>query len=111
MDTVGQRIRKRRDELGWSQEVLAEEIGIHRNTLAKYETDSNIPTDVVILCRLATALQVPLEYFLTDECLEILSKNPAHHASRRLVKQLNTADKIAAVEQIIQAVTAFHPPK
>ncbi|WP_134703779.1 helix-turn-helix domain-containing protein [Ammoniphilus sp. YIM 78166] len=111
MDTVGQRIRKRREEFGWNQENLAEEAGIHRNTIAKYENDSNVPTDIFILCQLTIALRVPLEYLLTEECLDILSKNPAHLASRRFAEQLNTAEKIAAVEQIIQATTAFHPPK
>lgn len=38
--SVGVRLREERERLGLSREVLAEKAGIHRNTLARYETDN-----------------------------------------------------------------------
>lgn len=39
METLGQRIRKRRKELGWSQENLANEARLHKNAIRKLERD------------------------------------------------------------------------
>ncbi|MCI8670166.1 MAG: helix-turn-helix transcriptional regulator [Lachnospiraceae bacterium] len=47
--TVGDRIRKRRIELGISQTELAERINSSKQTMHKYETNiiTNIPTDKI----------------------------------------------------------------
>lgn len=47
--TKGQRIRKKREEMGIAQSGLAESIGVSKQTLYKYENDivTNIPSDKV----------------------------------------------------------------
>lgn len=43
MDTLGQRIQELRRRRGWTQERLAQETGLNRNSLACYETDRHRP--------------------------------------------------------------------
>lgn len=53
MNTVGDRIRFIRKEKGYTQQKLAEAIGVKQNTIAQYEIGRNIPIDAVItaICR------------------------------------------------------------
>ena len=49
-ETLGQRIRAKRKETGYSQEKLAELLMIKQATLSKYESDEyDVPTDVLSL--------------------------------------------------------------
>ena len=43
-ETLGQRIRAKRKEAGYSQEKLAELLMIKQNTLSKYENDEHTET-------------------------------------------------------------------
>lgn len=47
------RIKKIRKELDLTQQEFADKIGSKRNTIAKYETDTNVPSAAVIslICR------------------------------------------------------------
>lgn len=67
---VGRRIAEIRRERGFNQEELAEMVGVHRVTLAKYETGS-IEPGAMILSRIADALDVS-----TDELLCRTEKLP-----------------------------------
>ena len=50
---MNERIRKLRRELDLTQQEFADRIGSKRNTIAKYETDTNVPSSAVItlICR------------------------------------------------------------
>ena len=43
-ETMGERIRSKRKELGYSQERLAELLMVKQNTLSNYENDTRMPT-------------------------------------------------------------------
>lgn len=60
MRTLGHLIRDRRRELGWSQEDLADDVGISRGYVAKIETDAQSPS-IETLSRLAEQLEIPKE--------------------------------------------------
>ena len=47
--TIGERIRKKREEIGISQTELAKKVGISKQTLYKYETNiiTNIPSNTI----------------------------------------------------------------
>lgn len=49
--TVGDRIRKQRELLGFSQTELAEKVNISKQTLYKYEKNiiTNIPSDLSLI--------------------------------------------------------------
>src|SRR2546429_7807557 len=41
---VAELLKKHRKRFGWSQEVLAERMGVHRNTIVKLETRGRVPS-------------------------------------------------------------------
>jgi transcriptional regulator with XRE-family HTH domain len=64
-DLLGTRVRKLREDRGWTQEELAQAIAIEPATLSRYETAKKaFPLDV--LRRIATRLRVPLGHVLAD---------------------------------------------
>jgi transcriptional regulator with XRE-family HTH domain len=60
---VGSNVRRLRAELGWSQEELAFECGLHRTYISGVERGVRNPT-VLVLQDLATALRVPASKLL-----------------------------------------------
>jgi len=65
-EDFGNRVRRLRHELGWSQEGLAEQAGLHRNYVGSVERgERNIGLDNI--CALARALGVgPHELFRAE---------------------------------------------
>ena len=65
--TTGERIAARRDELGLKQYQVAEQIGVTKTTMSKYENNVNIP-NADILARLASVLRTSADYLcgITD---------------------------------------------
>lgn len=54
-------IKNLRLQKGWSQERLAKESGIPRSTIAALETRKMLPTKLVVLQKLAKALEVTID--------------------------------------------------
>ena len=63
---VGNRIRVRRKELGFSQEKLGEKVGITFQQIQKYEKGTN-RVGASRLQAMATALEVPISYFFPHD--------------------------------------------
>lgn len=59
--TIGERIAARQEELGLKQYQVAEQLGVTKTTMSKYENNVNIP-NADILARLATALRTSVDY-------------------------------------------------
>lgn len=60
--SVGTRLREERERLSFSREDLAEKAGVHRNTLARYETDkTELGAGFIETMR---ALKIDVEYVL-----------------------------------------------
>ena len=84
--TKGERIKKRREELGLPQTEVADSIGVSKQTLYKYENDivTNIPSDKIEA--LARKLGVTPAYILgwdqeilpTDTALPIFDETDEH---------------------------------
>jgi transcriptional regulator with XRE-family HTH domain len=51
------RLKGRRTELGYTQEQVAEQIGVHPNTYRKYESGTKAPT-LDVIKRLAQVLHI-----------------------------------------------------
>jgi transcriptional regulator with XRE-family HTH domain len=63
---VGERIRKRRVELGWTQEQLCQKAGISKGFLSDLENDKR-SVSAENLLEIARAMNVSLDYLMTGE--------------------------------------------
>ena len=64
--TVGDRIKKRRNELGWTQDLLAEKAGISKSFLSDLENGKrSVSADNLL--DIARALSLSLDYLMTGE--------------------------------------------
>lgn len=61
--TLGQRLQKARKESGLSQEELAEQLGVSRQAVSKWENDSGYP-EMEKMIRLSQLYQVSLDYLV-----------------------------------------------
>lgn len=64
--TLGQRLQKARKESGLSQEELAEQLGVSRQAVSKWENDSGYP-EMEKMIRLSQIYQVSLDYLVGNE--------------------------------------------
>jgi transcriptional regulator with XRE-family HTH domain len=63
---LGQRVRKYREQKGWSQEDMAEYSGLHRTYISGIERGTRNPT-ITIVAQLANALNVTLGNLLDGD--------------------------------------------
>ncbi len=69
MATVGERIKSRREELGWKQDDLATKAGISKSFLSDLENGKrNVGADKLL--DIARALNLSLDYLMTGEDAE-----------------------------------------
>lgn len=87
-NTLGARIKEKRNEMGISQEYFAELLGVSRSSVTLYESDRRQP-DYEMLKAIAEALSTSTLYLLEgydlaldDDCLEML----------RLYRKLRSAE-------------------
>src|SRR3954449_2337831 len=67
--TVGDRIKKRRNELGWTQDVLAEKAGISKSFLSDLENAKrSVGADTLL--DIGRVLGLSLDYLMTGEQTE-----------------------------------------
>lgn len=64
--TIGGKVAQRRKELGWTQDALAERIGVDAETVSRIERGANLPS-VVTLDRFAETLRCSVADFLDAE--------------------------------------------
>ena len=64
--TTGQRIAAKRKELGLSQEALGERLGVSRQSIYKWESDTSLP-DIDKLVAMSRMFSVPVGWLLGVE--------------------------------------------
>lgn len=74
--TVGQRIAQKRKELGLSQEALGEQLGVSRQSIYKWESDTVLP-EVEKLIALSRMFSVSVGWLLGEEDAETGEEGPA----------------------------------
>lgn len=65
-EEIGQRIKKQRELLGWTQEQLADKIGVQQATMSQYETGKR-GLEATELANIAAILGVKAGYFYGEE--------------------------------------------
>ena len=66
MYDLGEKIKRLRFEKKWSQDVLAEKIGVGRQYISRYETGRVLPS-ADTLRKLAEIFEVSVDYLLNNE--------------------------------------------
>ena len=121
--TIGQRIRNRRIELGFSVEELADRLGKNKATVYRYESDAIKDLPVSVLESLADALQTtPADlmgigsegseqnsdsYYIDQEArklAEFLYENPSYKILFDAAKKVRPED-LTFVQQFIDKMT------
>ena len=65
---MGIKIKERREELGMTQEELAQKSGVSRQTISSIETGKNENVLVGTLASIATALETTVDKIFYPEC-------------------------------------------
>lgn len=83
--TLGERLSSLRKKKGFSQEQLAEELGLTRQTVSKWELDQSAP-DISYILKLSEFFSVSTDYIIkgTDSFSSVENKGP--------VEKENTSD-------------------
>ena len=100
--TIGERIKKRRTEIGLSVDELAAKIGKDRATVYRYESKKIEKLPINILKPLAEALQTTESYLMgwEDATIEDLTNHEISviKAYRNKPEMQNAVDKLLGVE-------------
>lgn len=97
--SIGKRIKQRREQMGLTQEELANKANISRSALANYESGVREPRGA-ILVRLAEALETSSDYLLghtsdsrpIEEIAEEAKHSPEIQAAHRRIEEALTGD-------------------
>ena len=96
--SIGDRIRKRRQELGWTQSRLAQALGVTPQHISIVEQDKRAPS-LSSLTKLAQELGVTLDYLITGKQTSITDSIPAIKSDKKLTLQSKNS-LITLVEQL-----------
>lgn len=79
---LADKIIEERKRNGWSQEELAEQLGVSRQAVSKWESAGSVP-DLQKVIQLAELFGVSTDYLLKDELLPSAEALPLHAASQQ----------------------------
>lgn len=95
---IGARIRRARHAASRSQQSLADEVGVSKMVISKYEQGKAAPSSGVLL-RLARSLGYPVEFFLRPVSVSLSA--PAYHSRHNLPQKQQQA-VVAAVQEWLE---------
>ncbi|MEW6739375.1 MAG: helix-turn-helix domain-containing protein [Nitrospirota bacterium] len=99
---IGEKIKRRRRELGISQEQLAEILGVTYQQVQRYENGKN-KLNVENIQAVADILSVPVSYFFEpDKTLMIAEKPAPYLAENKLLKYFRKIKSISSKNTVIQ---------
>ena len=101
--TVGQRIAQKRKELGLSQEALGDRLGVSRQAIYKWESDSSLP-EIEKLIALSRIFSVPVGWLLGVEDLPPVEAEQEGSPAGEL-----TEEQLAMVREIVDHYLAALP--
>ncbi len=99
----GERLKKIRKNKGFTQEELAEKVGISRSNIANYENNKNMPS-VDILVKLSNALDVFIDYIIGYTSIE----NPKKELEEYLSSLDLTKEEYEKTVDNIKRTQQFH---
>ncbi|ELB3560951.1 helix-turn-helix transcriptional regulator, partial [Campylobacter jejuni] len=81
---IGKKIRIAREEQGYSQEQLANELGITARTLQNYEYGRS-DVGVILVGRIAKILKINSDYFFKDDSSLVVRKSTDKNVRKSFV--------------------------
>jgi len=81
---IGERIKKNRQQLGWSLDKLADRAKCSKSFLWEIENDNNVSPSIKKLSHIAAALCVTVEHLLGEEALETATDRAFYREYLRL---------------------------
>lgn len=107
---LAEKVALLRKKKGWSQEELAERLGISRQSVSKWESGASIP-DIDKIIMLSKLFQVSTDYLLKDEMEEIGNVVQEDESAEELPKKrsvsLEEANSYMALTKKLAAPMAF----
>jgi len=102
----GRRLAQARNEAGYTQQELADEVGATRRMIAYYETESDYPP-TNMLAGIAQALNITADELLGIKPIKKAAKTDTR-LQRRLkqIEKLNTKDKRQVIQLIDTVIEA-----
>jgi transcriptional regulator with XRE-family HTH domain len=88
--TLGERIRELRLKRGWTQQQLAERVGIQQKQISSYERGANVPSGQTFIA-LAEAFGVSLDY---------LAQISPHSSAQAAIADLDLLEKVQRVDRL-----------
>lgn len=88
--SLGKRIRELRQRRGWSQQALAQRVGVQQKQISSYERDVNIPSGEIFI-RLANAFGISLDY---------LAQRVPQNAPQTAIADLDLLEKVQYVDRL-----------
>lgn len=85
---IGKKIKERREELGLSQEQLANMLGIGKSAVSNYETNVSSPKEKILL-KLFNVLKCDANYFYEDYLNDNIEFNISSSEKRYILKYRN----------------------
>jgi len=93
--TLGERIKRLRQERNWSQTQFAQKLKVHQKQISGYERDVHVPS-TELLIRMADLFNVSLDY-LAFENREDLQQ--VQIADRDLLQKLEAIDRLTDADR------------
>lgn len=93
--TLGERLKKLRQERDWSQAELAQRLGIHQKQISGYERGVHVPA-TELLIRMAELFNVSLDYLAFDNREEV---RRIQVADRELLLKLQEIDQLSETDK------------
>ncbi len=93
---IHHRIKKLRQEKGWTQKELAEKLNIHQMQVSTYERGVHDPS-IELLVKISELFDVSLDYFIFDTAKGGTAK--IEIKDRDLLRQFETVDRLGENER------------
>ena len=93
---LGERIRTRRKELGWSQQQLAKISGIAQSSISRYEK-GDVDITLAYILKFAEVLDCPPSYLVAEELRLNTPKNATEITDNELAAVRKHAQEILAI--------------
>jgi len=87
---IGPRVRELRVRKGWSQQALAERVGVRQKQISSYERGINVPSGEILIA-LARAFDISLDY---------LAQIAPLNATQVAIADLDLIEKVQLVDKL-----------